>query len=196
MFQKIFPAPCLEVDPMTWTKAFINPCDDCSTEEIQLGFTFFLYGDTYTSVFINSNGNLSFLNSFRDFTASDFPATEFVMVAPFWADVDIRNGGDIYYKMIDSSSLAVAWVNVARYGYDGFDEKINTFQVLITDGMGSIGGTEGASSCSCFNDMQWTTGEADSGVDGFGGVPATVGANKGVRIVHFSVFCSCLCCNG
>lgn len=27
--------------------------------------------------------------------------------------------------------------------------------------------------------MQWTTGDASDGTDGFGGTPATVGANKG-----------------
>jgi hypothetical protein len=35
--------------------------------------------------------------------------------------------------------------------------------------------------------MQWTTGAASSGVGGFGGVPATVGVNKGDNINYVQI---------
>jgi hypothetical protein len=83
----------------TWTNAFMTPGNVCSTDEIQLDFTFLLFGDTCTSVIIIDNGFL------------ELPTTTTkLFLAPFSADVDIRNGGDIYYKMIDSNSFAVAWV--------------------------------------------------------------------------------------
>jgi hypothetical protein len=78
------------------------------------------------------------------------------------------------------TAIAVAWVNVERSGTD--DGKTNTFQVLITNG--SIGGTEGANFCYCYNDMQWTT----RGPTGFGDPAAFVGAIKGVSSVYFSHF--------
>ncbi len=41
--------------------------------------------------------------------------------------------------------------------------------------------------CFCYENMEWTTGDASDGVSGFGGVPATVGVNNGDG-VKFSQF--------
>src|SRR6185369_12832017 len=53
-----------------------------------------------------------------------------------------------------------------------------TFQLIITDGTDPL--LPGGNNVSfCYQDMQWTTGDASNGTMGFGGVPATVGANRG-----------------
>lgn len=151
--------------------------DDGSTNEIQLPFTFCLYGDNYNSVFINNNGNVSFGASYATFSASAFPTNDFVMVAPFWADVDTRNltSGLVYFK-ITPTALIVRWQNVGYFSSQA--DKINDFQLVITDGIDPLL-PPGSNVSFCYGDMQWTTGSASNGVNGFGGTPATVGANRG-----------------
>jgi len=65
--------------------------DDGSTGIIPIPFSFCLYGQSWTDLYINNNGNVSFGAPYATFTASGFPNTQFVMVAPFWGDVDTRN---------------------------------------------------------------------------------------------------------
>ena len=62
----------------------MTPNDDGSTGLIQLPFTFSLYGDEYTSCYINNNGNISFVTPYYTYTAYGFPSADFQMVAPFW----------------------------------------------------------------------------------------------------------------
>jgi gliding motility-associated-like protein len=162
--------------------------DDGSTAEIDLPFTFSLYGTDYTSCFINNNGNISFNNAYSTFSSSAFPTASFVMVAPFWADVDTRNtqSGLVYYKVTDHS-LTVIWDAVGYFNSQA--DKVNTFQLVITDGTDPVV-PDGNNVSFCYGDMQWTTGSASSGVNGFAGTPATVGANlgDGTSFIQFGRF--------
>ena len=151
--------------------------DDGSSPAIPLPFTFCLYDNNQTSAYINNNGNISFGGAFGTFTSVAFPSNLYTMVAPFWADVDTRdlNSGLVYYKLTPTY-LIVKWDHVGYYAMQ-FD-KLNTFQLIISDGIDPI--IPGGNNVSfCYQDMQWTTGSASSGVGGFGGSPATVGANSG-----------------
>lgn len=150
--------------------------DDGYTNQINLPFTFCLYGQTYNSCYINNNGNISFGNPYATFSASAFPSAQYVMVAPFWGDVDTRNtqSGVVHYRLT-STSLTVLWDRVGYY--NSMADKVNTFQVIISNGQDPI--IPGGNVSFCYGDMQWTTGSASSGVNGFGGVPATVGCNLG-----------------
>jgi hypothetical protein len=58
--------------------------------------------------------------------------------------------------------------------------------VILTDGQDPLIGI-GNNVCFCYDDMQWTTGDASGGVGGFGGSPATVGANEGNGVDFFQV---------
>jgi gliding motility-associated-like protein len=162
--------------------------DDGSTAVIDLGFTFCLYGTQYTSCFINNNGNISFDAAQGTYSSEGFPSPNYILVAPFWADVDTRNtaSGLVHYKITDHS-LIVIWDGVGYYS--NMADKVNSFQLIITDGQDPI--LEGGNNVSfCYGDMQWTTGSASQGVDGFGGIPATVGANKGdgIAFAQFGQF--------
>jgi gliding motility-associated-like protein len=109
------------------------------------------------------------------------------MVAPFWADVDTRNllSGLPYYK-ITSTYMVVQWDAVGYY--DSYADKVNTFQLIITNGSDPI--VPGGNVSFCYKDMQWTTGDASNGVNGFGGSDAIVGANEGngVDYIQFGAF--------
>jgi hypothetical protein len=150
--------------------------DDGSTAEITLPFTFCFYGTNETSFFINNNGNVSFDGSYSTFTSSGFPVSGFPMLAPFWADVDTRTGlGAVWMKMT-ASSVTIIWDFVGYYGIHG--DLRNTFELIFTNGTDPLIGV-GNNVAFSFGDMQWTTGDASSGIGGFGGTPATVGVNRG-----------------
>ena len=151
--------------------------DDGSSAEIELPFIFCLYGQDYTSCFINNNGNVSFGSAYSTFSASAFPSNQFTMVAPFWADVDTRNteSGLVHYRLTPTS-LTVFWDQVGYFSSQA--DKLNTFQVIISNGEDALI-SGGANVSFCYGDMEWTTGSASGGVNGFGGTPATVGCNKG-----------------
>lgn len=151
--------------------------DDFSSAAIALPFNFCLYGSSYNSVFINNNGNVSFVNSYSTFTSDSFPSSSYTMVAPFWGDVDTQDSasGLVYYK-ITPTSLIVRWDHVGYF--PSAADKLNDFQLIITDGNDPIL-PAGTNVGYCYNNMDWTTGSASGGINGFGGTPSTVGANEG-----------------
>jgi hypothetical protein len=157
--------------------------DDMSSPSLALPFTFNFYGVNYNQVFINTNGNISFTAPYFNFTANPFPDPSFNMIAPFWADVDTRHpmSGLVYYK-ITPTALIVKWDNVGYF--NTHDDKLNTFQLIITDGTDTLL-PSGVNVGFCYGDMQWTTGDASGGVGGFYGYPATVGVNQGNGVDYF-----------
>ncbi|TND09883.1 MAG: PKD domain-containing protein [Bacteroidetes bacterium] len=162
--------------------------DDDSSPLISLPFTFCFYGQNQTGCYINNNGNISFGAPYGTFSAVGFPSAQFSMVAPFWADVDTRNTGSglVYYK-VTNTALIVRWQTVGYYSM--YIDKLNDFQLIITDGTDPL--IPGGNNVSfCYSDMQWTTGDASQGVNGFGGIPATVGANlgNGIDYIQFGQF--------
>lgn len=156
--------------------------DDASSNQINLPFTFCLYGQNYNSLYINNNGNVSFGAAYSTFSSSTFPSSSYTMVAPFWADVDTRNlaSGLVYYK-ITPTHIIVRWNNVGYFSSQA--DKLNDFQLILTNGNDTIIPI-GTNVSFCYGDMQWTTGSASGGTGGFGGTPATVGANKGDGVAY------------
>jgi hypothetical protein len=170
-----------------------DPADPCQRNDDDIsvnipfsgGWTFDLYGSPQTSCFINNNGNISFGAGYSTYTSTGFPIADFPMVAPFWADVDTRGtvGGVVYVKQ-GPNYLAVTWDHVGYYNIH--DDLKNTFQLIISDGTFAPMGI-GNNVCFCYDDMQWTTGDASGGIGGFGGSPATVGVNKGDGVNYFLI---------
>ena len=163
----------------------IGPSDDGSSAELQLPFTFTLFGDTFMSVFINNNGNVSFGGASGAFSSAGFPSTNFTMVAPFWADVDTRptNGGHVWYR-ITPSAMYINWDSVGYFSMQ--TDKTNSFQLILTNGNDPVIGV-GNNTSFCYRNMEWTTGNSSGGTAGFGGTPATSGVNNGNGIDYFQV---------
>jgi hypothetical protein len=172
----------------------MQPNDDGSSELINLPFTFDFYGNQYNSLYINNNGNISFVSPYITFTPNPFPDSSYNMIAPFWADVDTRgtydslgvfagDGGSVWYK-ITPTALIVNWNQVGYFSYH--TDLVSTFQLIISNGSDSLV-SAGGNVSFCYQDMQWTTGDASSGVGGFGGAPATVGVNVGNGTDFFQV---------
>lgn len=158
--------------------------DDWSTPLITLPFDLCFYGQTVNQVYINNNGNVSIGTPYSSFTSNSFPDSAYVMIAPFWGDVDTRDStsGLVYYKLTPTYMI-VQWDHVGYFNFD-ITDKFNTFQLIFTDGNDPILGI-GNNISFCYQDMQWTTGDASSGVNGFGGLPATVGVNEGNGTDYF-----------
>ena len=159
------------------------PNDDGSTGLIPIPFDFNLYGQTFNSIYINNNGNITFNGPLSTFSATAFPSTGNAIVAPFWADVDTRNGnGQVVYK-ITPTAVYINWEDVGYYSMQG--DKLNTFQLIITNGSDPV--IDQGNVAFCYQDMQWTTGSASQGINGFYGIPATCGANKGDGVAYFLI---------
>lgn len=159
--------------------------DDQSTDSIIIPFSFNFFGTLYNKLYINNNGNISFDFPYSSFNSLSFPSNQVRMMAPFWTDVDTRDSlsGIVYYK-ITPTYIIVKWENVGYY-YRNSD-KLNAFQLIITDGFDTIV-PAGSNASYCYGDMQWTTGDGSNGVNGFGGFPSTTGVNEGNGTDYFQV---------
>ncbi|MBK8339136.1 MAG: hypothetical protein IPK99_03600 [Flavobacteriales bacterium] len=76
-----------------WDASGFHNADDGSYGPIVLPFQFYLYGQFWNTAYININGNVSFGQYYGTFSSTGFPFLDYVMVAPFWADVDLRGPG-------------------------------------------------------------------------------------------------------
>ncbi len=106
----------------------LNLGDDNSLE-LALGFTFPFQGQSYTSVFVNSNGNLTFGSGDTDFSESvaemlnDQPR-----IALLWDDLSPNNGGQVIADL-NAGSATVTFNNVPEFSNTG----ANTFSVTLFD---------------------------------------------------------------
>lgn len=173
---------CYVQPDATYTLA-MGPNDDGSSGIINIPFNFCFYGQTYTSFYINNNGNITFGSPLAGYSSTAFPSAINQIIAPFWGDVDTGAGnGQVLYK-VTPTAVYINWESVGYYSQHG--DKLNTFQLIITDGVDPV--VESGNVAFCYEDMQWTTGDASSGVNGFGGIPATAGANKGDNVAYFLI---------
>ncbi len=174
-----------QVVPFSFVLAPDYRNDDHSTSAIAIPFQFNFFGQLHDSIYINNNGNISFDGPYGTFTAASFPSNQYKMIAPFWSDVDTRDSasGLVYYK-ITPTYIVIRWDSVGYYSYH--TDKRNTFQLIITDGLDTIL-PPGDNVSFCYGDMEWTTGDASMGINGFGGDPSTTGVNVGNGSDYFQV---------
>ncbi|MCI0602646.1 hypothetical protein L0156_06495 [bacterium] len=102
--------------------------DDSEQVNFTSGFSFPFFGTTYTSVFINSDGNLTFTEKDDASTPRDLFRTLQgpPRVAPFFADLDPSDGGEV--RVLQSGTkFRVTWVDVPEFGTN----NLNTIQVTL-----------------------------------------------------------------
>lgn len=137
----------------------------------QGGINFF--GQTYNSVYVNTNGSISFGSGISQYTPQTISSGLTPMIAPYWADVDTRAGNPIYVDMDATNHvLTVTWSGVGFF--DQNTSLTNSFQLQLYDrGGGNF------DIVYRYQDINWTTGEASGGIGGLGGTPAHVGYTAG-----------------
>ena len=171
--------------PSGFGTSFLPRNDDGSTSILPLPFPIRFYGTTYNNFYVNNNGNITFNNRLGSFTPSAFPGAPQPLIAPWWADVDTRNGssGVVYYTAPNENSLVVTWPNVGYF--PSAADKLNSFQLVLQR---SPGDTSGAFTAQFrYEQLQWTTGSASGGSGGLGGIPANAGYDAGDNVNYYSL---------
>ena len=165
--------------------------DDGSTSAIDItpvfggqGLNFF--GRSYTQLYVNNNGNITFGSPLSAYTPSQIGLGGLAIIAPFWADVDTRAGvgavtpgGNsqgtnlVYYDLDTENGVFTAtWDDVGYYRY-GMD-KLNAVQLqLISRAAGDF------DIVFRYEAVNWTAGDASGGSFGLGGTPARAGYSAG-----------------
>ena len=140
------------------------------------------FGTRYTSLFVNTNGNVSFGASLSEYTPMPFPAARRPIIAAWWADVDTRGmiGGEpdrnLVYYALAPGRLVATWIDVGYFR--NHVDLLNAFQIILTAAPGEPDGTFDVE--LRYNRCEWTTGDATPGhMMGLGGIAAQAGFDGG-----------------
>jgi hypothetical protein len=155
--------------------------DDESTAAVPIGFPVKFFGQTYTTLFVNNNGNVTFDDDLYSYTPFSLLNTTRVIIAAFFADVDTRGGGGqaVTYgtdTFGGHAAFCVNWTNVGYYYYH--TDKVNRFQLLLVERPDLSPGDFDI--IMNYEQVQWETGDASGGANGLGGTSARVGYSNGV----------------
>ncbi|PTQ89028.1 nidogen-like domain-containing protein [Agitococcus lubricus] len=172
--------------------------DDDSSDVIDIstifgtaGLNFF--GQSYTNLYVNNNGNITFGSPLSDYTPDPIGSNlDYPIIAGFWADVDTRGatgnisgGGNslgtnrVYYD-IDATNgvLTATWDDVGYFS--SHSDKVNAFQIQLIK-RGNQGDFD---IIYRYEAVNWTTGDASAGSNGLGGVVARIGYSAGNGISY------------
>ncbi len=173
---------------------------------VAIPFSFCFYGNQYNSCSVGTNGNIQFgTPTTNAFSSTGFPIPlppnpSYKMLAPFWADCVIGANntvtatvpilGQRYGKVrvdVFATKMIVIWDSISYYrGGLPTTQLLNSFACILTEGTDQALPT-GKNVCFHYKRMEWTTGNASGGTDGFGGTAATVGANAGDGVTFYQI---------
>nr|MBN2278305.1 carboxypeptidase regulatory-like domain-containing protein [candidate division Zixibacteria bacterium] len=153
--------------------------DDDTTGAIVIGFDFPFYENSYSSIYIGSNGILSFDSGVRTRTNVAIPnsATPNNYIAMWWDDLDPRQGGNIYYYYDASEArFVVSFVSIRNYTSSGGTGSL-TFQAILYPNGRLL--------------LQYLTMDPGSDADGLSG--ATIGiendaGDDGLQVVYNAAY--------
>jgi hypothetical protein len=162
--------------------------DDGSTGLVTLPNPVNFFGHSYSGLYINNNGNVTFDSSMYNYTPFDLTSTSHVIIAPFFGDVDTRGTGSgvVTYGPTNFGgrpAMCVNWVNVGYYALH--TDKLNSFQLLLVDRSDSAAGDFDI--IMNYDKIQWETGDASGGRGGLGGFSARVGYSNGTGAPNTSL---------
>ena len=154
--------------------------DDGSTGLVNIGFNANFFGTTYSQLYVNNNGNLTFDNPLSTFTPFGLVGTSRVIIAPFFGDVDTRglDSSEVTYGsglLGGHDAFAANYVNVGDFAELPIH---NSFQVVLVNRSDIAPGDFDFE--FNYTQINWETGQA-SGSDsqGLGGSSARVGYSNG-----------------
>ncbi len=115
-------------------------------------------GTSYTSLYIGSNGLVTFASGVTSYTPGPLTSLGQPALAPFWTDIDLSKGGEIYWDFdTTSGKMTITWANVAPYSGTG---RVN-FQMQLTNLGGGDFNVE-----YLYNSIGFTNGGSGSAVVG------------------------------
>ena len=159
--------------------------DDGSAPVVALPFTIDFFGNHFSNVYVNNNGNLTFTSALSTYTPFGLSSARTPIIAPFFADVDTRGVGSGLVTYAGRSfgigtfagrpAFCANWVNVGYYS--AHTDKLNSFQAILVDR--SDIGTGDFDIVFNYDKVQWETGDASGGSGGLGGSPVRMGFSNG-----------------
>jgi hypothetical protein len=163
----------------TW----LGACDDCSYgSAVSPGFNMNFYGATYSSFYVNNNGNITFNSPLSAYTPYGVGAgySGQPIIAPFFADADTRDpasgvtafGTGTYNGR---NAVGVTWSGVGYFFANA--DKLDTFQLILTDRSDVNAGDFDI--YFNYGGIQWESGDMSGGGAGLGGTSAAVGYSNG-----------------
>ena len=153
--------------------------DEGSSTVVNLGFTFEFFGSSYTQMYVNNNGNVTFGRGQQANDAIGLPQ-DLPMLAPFWSDVDTTGVGEVRLSqglsVRNQPYVQVDWLDVGYF--NGHTDLQNTFTLYLEDD------PSGDLVMFKYLNLEWTSGDAGKlgmpgGTGGFGGPGALVGMDAG-----------------
>jgi hypothetical protein len=111
--------------------------EDGASDRIDLPFTVDLFGRSFTGLFVNENGTISFVDADRRYYPSAMADQTAPLLAPFFADVTRTNriSGDVTWgtDVVDGrAAFGIDWYDVDHYSAEQ-GESSNRFQVVLVD---------------------------------------------------------------
>lgn len=147
---------------------------------VPIGFSVNFYGQTFTNLYVNNNGNITFDSPLGEFTPFGLVGTARQVIAPFFADVDTRVGNLVTFgnDTVDGhAAFGVNWIGVGYF--DSEADKLNSFQLVLIDRSDRNPGDFDIE--FNYDQIQWETGDASQGTDGLGGSSAVAGFSNGSK---------------
>jgi hypothetical protein len=157
--------------------------DEDSSDEVRLPFSVDFFGRTYKSLWVNTNGNVTFDEPLGDFTPFSLLDTTHAIIAPFFADVDTRAAGTVEYGAVGAGdgqlggreAFCVSWRNVGYF--ENRADKLNSFQLVLIDRSDTGPGNFDIE--VNYDKVQWESGDMSGGANGLGGDAARIGYANG-----------------
>lgn len=154
--------------------------DDGSTGAVGTGFDLNFFGTTYSQLFVNNNGNVTFNSGLSTFTPFGITGASSPIIAPFFADVDTRpaESANVQYgtDTVDGrNAFGVNWPGVGYFSNQV--DKLNDFQLVLIDRSDVSAGDFDIE--FNYDQIEWETGDFSAGEDGLGGFSARAGYSNG-----------------
>ena len=147
---------------------------------VPIGFSVNFYGQTFSNLYVNNNGNVTFDAPLGIFTPFGVTGTARQIIAPFFADVDTRASAAVTFgnDMVDGhAAFGVNWTNVGYFNSKA--DKLNGFQLILIDRSDRNPGDFDIE--FNYDQVQWETGDASGGTAGLGGNSAVAGFSNGSK---------------
>jgi alpha-tectorin len=94
--------------------------------------TFPFFGKSFSSVYVSTNGILTFNKGVSGYTPEQFPFSNISGVAPYWTDIDNTVGGDIYYREVTNDTVLNQIGNDIRRAYPVLDSCRPIWAYIVT----------------------------------------------------------------
>ncbi|PSL08287.1 subtilisin family serine protease [Haloactinopolyspora alba] len=106
---------------------------DESTTTVELPFDFPLYGESYDTAYLSTNGHLNFLEPVTDYSNSELPESSAPNAAlyPFWDDMRVDDTASVHTGTVDGG-FVIEYRDVEFFGDD--DVRVDFAVTLHEDG--------------------------------------------------------------